>query len=199
MSNEAYFSRAKFCRSFGLIEQVPPFERPEIVLSGRSNVGKSSLLNRLCYQKSLARESSTPGKTITVNYFELPSAYIVDLPGYGFAKRSAAEQERFAGLCDGYAALEGRRRLYLQLIDVRRGLTADDEMMLNYLYEKGENFLAIVTKVDKLNKTGLANATRDISYDLSRFGCNTVFTGAKTSVGYDLLREYIMEFIEKDD
>ncbi len=199
MNNEAYFSKARFDRSFGLIEQILPYEKPEIVLSGRSNVGKSSLLNRLCYQKSLARESSTPGKTITINYFDLPDAYIVDLPGYGFAKRSADEQKRFSGLCDGYAALKGRRRLYLQLIDVRRGITSNDEMMLDFLQNSGEEFLAVVTKVDKLNKSELSSATRDISYHLSRFDCNTVFTDAKTSVGYDLLRDYIKEFIEKND
>ncbi len=196
---EGFFSKATFVRSFGLIEQLPECELPEIVLSGRSNVGKSSLLNKLCYQKSLARESSTPGKTITINFFSLKKAYIVDLPGYGYAKRSAEEQERFSKLCEGYAQLNGRKRIYLQLIDSRRGITPDDLTMLEFLENSGEQYIAVITKIGKLNKTQLRNAEREISYNLANFSCKTVFTDAKSSQGYDLLRDYIMEFIEEYD
>ncbi len=196
---EAFFSRATFLRSFGLIEQLPECELPEIVLSGRSNVGKSSLLNRLCYQKSLARESSTPGKTITINFFSLKKAYIVDLPGYGFARRSAAEQERFGKLCDGYAQLTDRNRLYLQLIDARRGITPDDMLMLNFLEDAGENYIAVITKIGKLNKTEFSEMQRQVSYDLANYSCKVVFTDAKSSAGYELLREYIKEFIDEND
>ncbi len=199
MNTQAYFSKATFSRSFGLIEQLPPYEKPEIALSGRSNVGKSSLLNRLCFQKSLARESSTPGKTITINFFDLPSAYIVDLPGYGFARRSAQEQERFQSLCDGYARLGGRRRMYLQLLDSRRGITPDDRMMLEFFRQSGERFMAVVTKVDKLNKTEFSEMQRSLTIELSEFSCDIAFTGAKTATGYELLRENIMEFIEEND
>ncbi len=199
MNIEAYFSKATFWRSFGLIEQLEPYEKPEIVLSGRSNVGKSSLLNRLCFQKSLARESSTPGKTITINFFHLPSAYIVDLPGYGFARRSASEQERFQKLCDGYARLDDRKRIYLQLLDARRGITPDDRLMLEFFENSGEHFIAVITKIDKLNKTEFAELQRSISIELSEFSCNTVFTDAKSSRGYDLLREYVKEFIDEHD
>ncbi len=200
MSNlQSYFSRATFFRSYGLIEQLPENTRPEIVLSGRSNVGKSSLLNRLCYQKSLARESSTPGKTITINFFDIPNAYIVDLPGYGFARRSASEQERFASLCEGYAQQLDRKRIYLQLLDARRGIMPDDLTMLNFLADNNENFIAVVTKLGKLNKTEQAEMQRKISYDLADFYCNIVFTDAKTSEGYDLLREYLKEYIDEHD
>ncbi len=198
-SLEGYFSKAVFKRSYGIIEQLSEYEKPEIVLSGRSNVGKSSLLNRLCFQKSLARESSTPGKTITINFFSLPNAYIVDLPGYGFARRSATEMERFAKLCEGYAQLNNRRRLYLQLIDARRGITPDDLTMLNFLEDSNEAYIAVVTKIGKLNKTEFIQKQREISYELSNHSCNIVFTDAKTSDGYDLLREYVKEFIDEND
>ncbi len=198
-SLQGYFSKAAFCRSYGLIEQLSEWEKPEIVLSGRSNVGKSSLLNRMCYQKALARESSTPGKTITINFFSLPTAYIVDLPGYGFARRSASEKERFGNLCEGYAQLKDRRRIYLQLIDARRGIMPDDLTMLNFLEDSGESYICVVTKTGKLNKTEFALKQREISFDLSEYSCNIVFTDAKTSDGYDLLREYVKEFIDAND
>ncbi len=199
MNYEQFFSSAYFHSAYGTPEQLPPFSLPEIALSGRSNVGKSSLLNRLCFQKSLARESSAPGKTITVNYFSLEQAYIVDLPGYGYAKRSRSEQQRFSELCEAYVLHPRPKRLFLQLIDARRGATKDDLTMLSFMHQNNEYFIAVVTKADKLNKTEYAQLQRDITVEMSQFECETIFTSAKSAEGYPLLRERIKEFIENHD
>ena len=127
---------------------------PQIALSGRSNVGKSSGLNRLLCRKHLARVSAQPGKTVTVNYFKLDGAcYLVDLPGYGFARRSEAEKRAWSRLTDAYFQNNGALTLVLQLIDLKTGPSKDDEMMLRFLTDAGIPFVVLATKADKLNAT----------------------------------------------
>ena len=126
---------------------------PEIAFSGRSNVGKSSLINTLIGRKSLARVSSSPGKTITVNYYDVDGAFfLVDLPGYGFAKRSPDERKRISRLGDGYFRSENLC-LTVQLIDMKSGPTEDDYMMIDYMEQLGIPFVIAATKSDKPNKT----------------------------------------------
>jgi GTP-binding protein len=126
----------------------------QIAFSGRSNVGKSSALNRLLGRKSLARVSSAPGKTITVNFFELDGkCYLVDLPGYGYAKRSEAEKRVWSQLTDAYFQAHENISLVLQLVDLKTGPSRDDEAMIAFLQEVGIPFVIIATKWDKLNKT----------------------------------------------
>jgi GTP-binding protein len=143
--------------SAGRINQFPGDPIPQVCFSGRSNVGKSSLINTLMGQKKLARVSSAPGKTITINFFEVDhKLFFVDLPGYGFAKRPPAEKAAWSALTDGY--FTGNRNidrlsLVLQLIDSRVGPTADDEMMLSFLRESNLPYAVVLTKTDKLNKT----------------------------------------------
>jgi GTP-binding protein len=143
--------------SAGRINQFPGDPIPQVCFSGRSNVGKSSLINTLMGQKKLARVSSAPGKTITINFFEVDhKLFFVDLPGYGFAKRPPAEKAAWSALTDGY--FTGNRNidrlsLVLQLIDSRVGPTADDEMMLSFLCESNLPYAVVLTKTDKLNKT----------------------------------------------
>ena len=138
----------------GRPDQFPADGIPQVAFSGRSNVGKSSLINALIGRKSLARVSSQPGKTITVNFYDAGrKLYLVDLPGYGFAKRSAEDQKRWSGLVDGYITGSEALRLVVQLVDMRIGPTADDNMMLNYLIDAGIPCLLVATKSDKLNKT----------------------------------------------
>ena len=141
----------------GLPSQFPRDALPQVALSGRSNVGKSSLINALIGRKSLARVSSSPGKTVTVNYYECDrQLYLVDLPGYGFAKRSAEEKKRWSGLVDSYlgsAIDSGALKLIVQLVDMRHGPTTDDNMMLSFMQETGIPCLLVATKSDKLNKT----------------------------------------------
>lgn len=143
--------------SAGLVKQFPKDPIPQVAFSGRSNVGKSSLINSLIGRKSLARVSSAPGKTITVNFYEIDKKlFFVDLPGYGFAKRRAEDQVVWSQLTDSYFTANpnaDRISPVVQLIDSRIGPTADDEMMLNYLLQTGLPFLVVATKSDKLNAT----------------------------------------------
>ncbi len=143
--------------SAGLPKQFPTDAMVQIAFSGRSNVGKSSLINSLLGRKSLARVSSSPGKTITVNFYEVDKKlFLVDLPGYGFAKRNPADKAQWSALTDGYFTKNPNidlLKLVIQLIDSRVGPTADDEMMLRYLRECGLPFLVVATKSDKLNAT----------------------------------------------
>ena len=143
--------------SAGLPQQFPADPMVQIAFSGRSNVGKSSLINSLLGRKSLARVSSAPGKTITVNFYDVDKKlFLVDLPGYGFAKRRPEDKEKWSMLTDGYFTKNKNidlLRLVVQLIDSRVGPTADDEMMLSFLAQSGIPFLVVATKVDKLNAT----------------------------------------------
>ena len=144
--------------SAGDPKQFPGKPVPQIALSGRSNVGKSSLVNALLGRKALARVSSAPGKTITVNFYDVDGKLLlVDLPGYGFAKRPPQEKAKWSALTDGYFTQNrniDRVELVLQLIDLKVGPTADDVMMLRYLAATELPFAVVATKTDKLNKTG---------------------------------------------
>lgn len=144
----------------GLPKQFPRKAIPQIAFSGRSNVGKSSLINTLLGRKSLARVSSAPGKTITVNFYNVDEKlFLVDLPGYGFAKRPPAEKAAWSALTDGYFTNNPNGdlvKLVVQLIDARVGATKDDLMMLDWLMQSEVPFIVVVTKMDKLNKTDSA-------------------------------------------
>ena len=143
--------------SAGLPKQFPADPLPQVAFSGRSNVGKSSLINTVLGRKSLARVSSAPGKTITINFYDIDrKLYLVDLPGYGFAKRSPEDKKKWSALTDGYFTQNkniDRLCLVVQLIDSRIGPTADDEMMLEFLAQSGLPYVVVATKVDKLNAT----------------------------------------------
>ena len=143
--------------SAGTPKQIPGDPKVQVAFSGRSNVGKSSLINTLLGRKSLARVSSAPGKTVTINFYEVDKKlYLVDMPGYGFARRSPEEKRKWSELTDGYFTSNpniDRLALVVQLIDSRIGPTADDEMMLDYLRQAGLSYVIIATKVDKLNAT----------------------------------------------
>ncbi len=147
--------------SAGTPRQIPSDPRVQIAFSGRSNVGKSSLINTLLGRKNLARVSSSPGKTITINFYDVDGKlYLVDLPGYGFAKRSPEEKKQWSALTDGYFTQNkniDRLSLVLQLVDSRVGPTADDEMMLDFLSQSKIPFVVVATKVDKLNATERKN------------------------------------------
>lgn len=146
-------NNVKFEASYGTAKQLPPSDLPEIVFAGKSNVGKSSLINRFFNRKSLARVSAVPGKTTTINFFTLEGVRFADLPGYGYAKRSAAEIRRWGELMEGYFAQERQIRLVVQLLDMRHEPTADDRTMLGFLSQAGYPFVCVLTKCDKLKKT----------------------------------------------
>ena len=147
------FDKTEFTAAYGTSKQLPPSKEAEIVFSGRSNVGKSSLINKLFNRKNLARVSSVPGKTITVNFFKGDGVVFADLPGYGYAKREQSEKKRWAELMEGYFQSQRNIALVIQLIDMRHAPTADDMTMLNFLREMEIPFVIALTKCDKLNKT----------------------------------------------
>ena len=145
----------------GEIRQFPSDPIPQIALSGRSNVGKSSLINTILGRKSLARVSSAPGKTITINFYEIDKRiFLVDLPGYGFAKRPKEDQIKWQTLTDGFFTKNpniDRLAAVAQLVDSRIGLTDDDRAMVDYLRAAEIPYFIIATKVDKLNATERKN------------------------------------------
>lgn len=147
------FSNARFLTSYGKLSQMPRSDRPEICFSGRSNVGKSTLINKVLNRKAIARVSSVPGKTVTINFFSLDGIYLVDLPGYGYAKVSKGEKRGWSDLIGGYLE-DGRRQLALviQLIDMRHAPSRDDVQMINFLIDNELPFIIVLTKSDKLNK-----------------------------------------------
>lgn len=126
---------------------------PEVVFCGRSNVGKSSMINSILSRRSLARTSSTPGKTATINYYEIDrSLYLVDLPGYGFAQVSFAEKKKWAGFMEDYFRHKSPKELAFSLVDLRHPPTADDMMMARFLESAAIPYWVIATKADKLSK-----------------------------------------------
>lgn len=180
--------------SAGLPKQFPGDHLPQIAFSGRSNVGKSSLINSLLNRKSLARVSGEPGKTITVNFYSIDrKLYFVDLPGYGYAKRSPEDKKRWSALTDGYFTNNPNIdvvRLVCQLIDSRIGPTEDDWNMLEYLTESRMNFFVVGTKCDKLNRSErdkfaslMAEEMPEVPY---------VLYSAKTGEGRELLWKQIL-------
>lgn len=146
-------SNAELVLTAGLTKQLIHDNFPQFAFSGRSNVGKSSLINTLLNRKSLARVSAQPGKTITINYYKVDGAlYLVDLPGYGYAKRSAAEQAKWSELVNTY--IESKEmRCIVQLIDLKVGPTKDDIMMFEWMNDANIPYFIVATKSDKLNAT----------------------------------------------
>ena len=143
--------------SAGQLRQFPGDAMVQVAFSGRSNVGKSSLINSLLGRKSLARVSSAPGKTITVNFYDVDKKlFLVDLPGYGFAKRRPEDKAQWSEITDGYFTKNPNvdlLKLVVQLVDSRIGPTADDVMMLQFLRQTEIPFVIVATKSDKLNAT----------------------------------------------
>lgn len=144
------YHQVAFETAFGTPRQLPPSQGPELVFTGRSNVGKSSLINKLFNQKSLARVSSTPGKTATINFYKAQGMRFVDLPGYGYAKVSRGEKRRWADLIEGYLAQDREIALVFALMDFRHPPTNDDRMMVDYLIDQELPFVVVLTKADKL-------------------------------------------------
>ena len=185
---------ADFELSAGLSSQLPVSTLPEVAMSGRSNVGKSSLINKLLNRKALARVSATPGKTATINFYKLEGQRLVDLPGYGFARVSNAEQQRWSELIEGYFQQERDLRLVLQLIDVRHKPSKDDYMMLDYMTDQGVPFVIILTKIDKLNKTERSKRLTELESELMDYeGVKAIPFSIMTGEGVEELRELIDE------
>lgn len=194
------FNNVRFLSSYGRLSQIPEPERIEIAFSGHSNVGKSSLINRIFNRKSLAKVSSTPGKTVTINFFEFENVYIADLPGYGYAKVSHSEKLRWAELIEGYLRDTSRHLgLVFQLIDMRHAPTKDDILMINFLIESETPFVIVLTKADKLNKTDRQKRLLAFKTEIPCFEDITVIEfSAATGEGVDEIKS-IIEDVAQDE
>ncbi|MCR5636602.1 MAG: ribosome biogenesis GTP-binding protein YihA/YsxC [Clostridiales bacterium] len=164
------FNKAEFAGAAGTSKQLIESDLPEVVFSGRSNVGKSSLINKLLSRKSLARVSATPGKTATINFFKCDGFFLVDLPGYGYAKVSQSEKKRWAELVEGYFAQERKIALVVQIVDMRHPATPDDMQMLEFLSANGLPYIVVLTKKDKLNKTEQQNRLKAFEEQFKNLG-----------------------------
>ncbi len=193
------YNDVSFETSFGTISQLPPSTSPEIVFAGRSNVGKSSLINKIFGRKGLARVSATPGKTATINFFRLEGLRFVDLPGYGYAKVSRGEKRRWADLIEGYFAQQRDIRLVFSLVDVRHPPSRDDLMMLDFLIDNELPFVVVLTKTDKLSPTQLARRLEELREQLP---CGDQLTllpfSAVTGSGVEEIRGIVEEIAEDD-
>ena len=192
------YNLSEFQASYGLSSQLPESDRPEFVFSGRSNVGKSSLINKLCNRKNLARVSATPGKTATINFYRVDHVYFVDLPGYGYAKVSNAERQRWDDLINSYFEAERNLTILVQLLDCRHAPSADDRQMLEYLRYHGIPFVAALTKGDKLKKSQQTTALAEFEQLLAEYGCRKVFlTSAENGLGVEELRTFFASCLQE--
>ena len=164
------YNKVEFEAAFGTLKQIPASDLPEIVFAGRSNVGKSSMLNKLFNRKNLARVSSMPGKTITINFFKVEDVRIVDLPGYGYAKVAKGEKRRWAEMMEGYFQSPRNIKLVVQLVDMRHKPSEDDYVMMRFLQDAGLPFIVAATKCDKLNKTQFNERVNGLRAELAEFG-----------------------------
>lgn len=192
------FDKVKYEASYGTAQQLPASEHIEIAFAGRSNVGKSSMLNKILNRKNLARVSSVPGKTFTVNFFDCDGIKLVDLPGYGYAKVNFNEKKRWADLMEGYFTSDRNIRLVVQLTDMRHPVTKDDLDMMRFMQSAGYDFIVVMTKSDKLNKTERTKRMEDIHTELAEFGDVKIIPfSASNGEGADEIRKAIEAAAEK--
>lgn len=163
------YNNIKFETSYGVSNQLPESKNAEIAFAGRSNVGKSSLINKVFNRKNLARVSSVPGKTVTINFFDCDEVKFVDLPGYGYAKVSHDEKIRWAELMEGYFQSGRNIHLVIQLVDMRHSATEQDMDMMRFMKSKNIPFIVVMTKCDKLNKGETAKRLEEIKTELAEF------------------------------
>ena len=183
-------------------KNFPRSATPQIAFSGRSNVGKSSLINTILGRRGFARVSASPGKTITINYFDVDKKLLlVDLPGYGYAKRSREEQLAFSRLTDSFFTKNpsiDALRLVLQLVDVRTGPTEDDIMMIQFLWDASIPFIIVLTKADKLSKTALAARLQEIKEEyFSEINIQILPFSSETRLGKDELIAHILSALSQ--
>jgi len=188
--------------SAGKISQLIHAPIPQIVFSGRSNVGKSSLINSLLNRKNLARVSSEPGKTITINFYNVDEKiYLVDLPGYGYAKRTNSDKMIWSNLVNGFFTQNENIdlvKLVIQLVDSRIGYTNDDLDMISFLNETDLPYIIVATKVDKLNKTQREESvTKLISNKILKQGTPIVLFSSQTKEGKDDIWREIFNHTDK--
>ncbi len=187
------FNNAEFEKAFATFSQLEESNIPEICFCGRSNVGKSSLINKILGRKSIARVSSKPGKTITINFYKVDKIRLVDLPGYGYARVNFAEKQRWSELMEGYFKSQRNIKMAFQLIDMRHPATEFDLSMLLFLSQMEIPYTVVLTKADKLNKTETEKRLKLIYEELGEYAHNTQIIpfSVQNSSGAEKLREII--------
>ena len=183
---------AVFITSVASVDKFYKTDKPIIAVAGKSNVGKSSLINMLANKKKLAKTSTTPGRTRLINYFDFGEFILADLPGYGFAKAPKEEKEKWGRLLETFLGTQNIR-LLLSLVDIRHEPTSDDKMMINYLYHYAVPFALVATKADKLSKTRIKPRINEIAASL-RVGYADV-TATSSDTGYG--KNELLAIIEK--
>lgn len=194
------FHNAKFKKAFGTSAQLPESVLPEVSFAGRSNVGKSSLLNKLMYRKGLAKVSAKPGKTATINFYDVSGVDFVDLPGYGYAQVSKSELDRWSELIEGYFNQERCFTLVVSLIDIRHDPSELDHNMVEFLREAELPFAIALTKADKLSKQkALSQKAKIIKLlDLPE-GTPVILTSSEKGTGIEELRALIEQYVEAEE
>lgn len=190
-------TNAKFITSAADKKQFLSFDKPMIAVCGKSNVGKSSFINMLAGQKKLAKVSQEPGRTRLINYFDFGAFVLADLPGYGYARVSKVEKQKWARLLDDFFADKDKIAHVFSLADIRHEPTADDKLMVNYLYARLIPFTVVATKSDKLSRAQIDKAVTVVS---SAYTCgrdNVLPTSAKTGQGMQKVLEEIEKVIER--
>ena len=177
----------------------PPSELPEVAFAGRSNVGKSSLLNRLVRRKAFARVSNTPGRTREINFFKVNDRFVlVDLPGYGYAQISKARKAEWMPLIEGYLRTASALRGVVQLLDVRHPASKDDLQMLDFLADVGVPTIVALTKIDKLRPRELPERVREIAIQLQLDEEQMIPFSATTNAGRDDLAASVVALVEQE-
>ena len=190
------FNNVRFERSFGTSAQLTPSTAPEVAFSGRSNVGKSSLLNKLFNRKGLAKVSQTPGKTATINFFDGDGVTFVDLPGYGYAKVSKSEKARWSELIEGYFNQDRSFALVVALVDIRHEASELDENMIRFLREADLPFVVALTKADKLSRQQQMKQKAALKRQLARGDdASMVVTSSAKGDGREELRKIIRDAV----
>ncbi len=189
--------RAEFVRSAVKPADFPKDNLPQIVFAGKSNVGKSSTINKLLNRKNFARVGNEPGKTIHINFFLIDEqAYLVDLPGYGYAKVSKKERDRWGALMDLYFAQPDTITLGIQIVDIRHKPTADDVTMAHWFLETGMPFVVIANKLDKIKKSALEGSLALIRETLMlREDVPVIPFSAEKGIGRDEVLEIIQSHV----
>lgn len=191
------FNNVTFERSFGISSQLPPSTLPEVAFAGRSNVGKSSMLNALFGRKSLAKVSQKPGKTSTINFFATEGARFVDLPGYGYARVAKSEKGRWAELIEGYFNQDRNFALVVSLVDIRHEAQQLDLNMINFLMEAGLPFAVVLTKADKLSRNQQDKQVSVLRRQLTLpEDVPMLVTSSEKREGFDALRKLITQACE---